>query len=283
MKRLVIYIFLLILTFYSIYLLFKIEMKNEKNEINTIGKINNEEMLPIPTRIIYKNKKEKYIIIDEEEVEFQKIFNELYRRINNVIQGKTYSEDEIEKMQEEGCFIEFDYNRISKNYVFFLENSEVGVIKRTSDGGQVIVSNLDDKENLINKMEIWTEDCHEYDFKKEKNYTFSNILNNIPLNLEEKEVKPEIYQMMLTNYGKGDFKNICKSLGIETTNDLLNFNLNKETIIITLSKYEIQNVKQNIGNIKYTFGNYQDKYSINILIVSKIVNTNCIYYNINNL
>ena len=283
MKRLVIYIFLLILTFYSIYLLFKIEMKNEKNEINTIGKINNEEMLPIPTRIIYKNKKEKYIIIDEEEVEFQKIFNELYRRINNAIQGKTYSEDEIEKMQEEGCFIEFDYNRISKNYVFFLENSEVGVIKRTSDGGQVIVSNLDDKENLINKMEIWTEDCHEYDFKKEKNYTFSNILNNIPLNLEVKEVKPEIYQMMLTNYGKGDFKNICKSLGIETTNDLLNFNLNKETIIITLSKYEIQNVKQNIGNIKYTFGNYQDKYSTNILIVSKIVNTNCIYYNINNL
>lgn len=174
MKRLVIYVFLLILTFYSIYLLFRIEIKNEKNEINTIGKINNEEMLPIPTRIIYKN-------------------------------------------------------------------------------------------------------------KKEKNYTFSNILNNIPLNLEVKEVKPEIYQMMLTNYGKGDFKNICKSLGIETTNDLLNFNLNKETIIITLSKYEIQNVKQNIGNLKYTFGNYQDKYSINILIVSKIVNTNCIYYNINNL
>lgn len=85
MKRLVIYVFLLILTFYSIYLLFRIEIKNEKNEINTIGKINNEEMLPIPTRIIYKNKKEKYIIIDEEEVEFQKIFNELYRRINNAI------------------------------------------------------------------------------------------------------------------------------------------------------------------------------------------------------
>ena len=45
-------------------------------------------------------KKINSIVSENSPPELVKIFNELYRRINNAIQGKTYSEDEIEKMQE---------------------------------------------------------------------------------------------------------------------------------------------------------------------------------------
>lgn len=37
---------------------------------------------------------------------------------------------------------------------------------------------------------------------------------------------------------------------------------------------------QNIGNIKYEFGNLKPNYTVNLLIISKVVNSNCIYYNV---
>ena len=106
-------------------------------------------------------------------------------------------------------------------------------------------------------------------------------LDNIPSYTNLKEVKPEIYQDII-EYNELDYKNFIQILGIQSSKNLPEFDAEKETAVITISKYEIKNIKQNIGNIKYEFGDYQDKYSINILIVSKIVNTNCIYYNINN-
>ena len=120
MKRILLYSLALIIVFFSIILLFTIEMNLEKNEIENIGIINEKDMLPIPDRIIYKNKDGKYVIINHEDKECQYIYNELYRRINSISNGKVYQEDEITQMQDKGSFIEFDYNTKSKNFVFLL-------------------------------------------------------------------------------------------------------------------------------------------------------------------
>ena len=281
MKRVVIYILLLIIIFGSIYFIFKEEINSEKSKIDTLGKIDENTELPTPDRIIYKNRNGKYVIINYDDEEFQLIYNELYRRISNTIEGKVYTEDEITKMQEEGAFIEFDYNRKSKNFVFLLEQPEIGIIKRFTDSGQVILTNFENKENLIKKLENWTSDFQKYDFNKEKNYTLENELDNIPIYIEVEEVRQGIYQEII-EYSEYDYQNVIKFLGIESSLDIPEFDSTREKVVITLSKYEIQNIRQNIGNIKYEFGDYQDKYSINILVVSEIVNTNCIYYNINN-
>ena len=241
MKKFILYILLLVIISCIIYFIFKIEINHEKNEIDSFGKIGENSELPIPDRMVYKRQNGKYVIIDSDSPEFQYIYNELYRRTSNIIDGKIFTEEEISQMQEKECFIEFDYNRISKNYIFILEEPEIGIIKRLEDGGQVIATNLEDKESLIKKIENWTKDFNYYDFKE-----------------------------------------VIEALDVGSTEEIPKFNSNRETAVITLSKYEIKNVKQNIGNIKYEFGNYQDEFFVNILIVSKVVNTNCIYYEINN-
>ena len=280
MKRVLIYIFLLIIIFISLFIIFRIEMNNEVIQEDTVGKVAENTDLPTPDRIIYKNKEGKYVIIYDDVEDFKLIYNELYYRITGINEGKTYTEDEITKMQDEDQFIEFDYNTKSKNYVFFLDNSEIGIIKRSENGGQVILSDLEDKERLIKKLEDWTKYYKKYDFNRDKNYSLKNNLDTLPSipNLIEK--KQWVYQAIIEN-NEIDYQNAIKLLGAQSPEYIPAFDPNNETAIITLSKYEIKNIKQNIGNIKYEFGDYQDKYFANILIVSKIVNTKCIYYDIN--
>ena len=153
MKRVLIYILLLIIIFISLFIIFRIEMNNEIIQENTVGKVAEDTDIPKPDRIIYKNKEGKYVIIYHDVENFQLIYNELYYRISGINEGKTYTEYEITKMQDEGQFIEFDYDTKSKNYVLFLDNPELGIIKRTANGGQVILNDLKDKESLIKKLE----------------------------------------------------------------------------------------------------------------------------------
>ena len=280
MKRVLIYILLLIIIFISLFIIVRIEMNNEIIQENTVGKVAEDTDIPKPDRIIYKNKEGKYVIIYHDVENFQLIYNELYYRISGINEGKTYTEYEITKMQDEGQFIEFDYDTKSKNYVFFLDNPELGIIKRTANGGQVILNDLKDKESLIKKLEDWTKYYKKYDFNRDKNYTLKSSLDTLPNITNLVEEKEWVYQSIIDN-NEIDYQNAVKLLGAQSPDDIPAFDPNYETAIITLSKYEIKNIKQNIGNIKYEFGDYQDKYFANILIVSKIVNTNCIYYNIN--
>ena len=280
MKRVLIYILLLIIIFISLFIFFRIEMNNEIIQEDTVGKVAENADIPKPDRIIYKNKEGKYVIIYQDVENFQLIYNELYYRITGINEGKTYTEDEITKMQDEGQFIEFDYDTKSKNYVFFLDNPEIGIIKRSENGGQVILNNLEDRERLIKKLEDWTKYYKKYDFNRDKNYTLKSSLDTLPNIQNLVEEKEWVYQSIIDN-NEIDYQNAVKLLGAQSPDDIPAFDPTNETAIITLSKYEIKNIKQNIGNIKYEFGDYQDKYFANILIVSKIVNTNCIYYNIN--
>ena len=149
--RMILYILLLVVVFSIIFFIFKIEISNEKLEKNNVGFVDENTILPTPDRIIYKNINNEYIIINSGTSAYTKIYSELYNRITNTIEGKVYSEDEISQMQNQGSFIEFDYNSKSKNYVFMLEEKEIGIIKRFSDSGQVIQTSLTNKDKQIKK------------------------------------------------------------------------------------------------------------------------------------
>ena len=280
--RVILYILLLVVVFSIIFFIFKIEISNEKLEKNNVGLVDENTILPTPDRIIYKNINNEYIIINSGTSAYTQIYSELYNRITNTIEGKVYLEDEISQMQNKGSFIEFDYNIKSKNYVFILEEKEIGIIKRFSDGGQVIQTSLSNKDRLIKKIDNLTKDIYaKYDFNTEYNYNSENKLSKVANDLKLSQTKVAgVYQKVI-EYDENEYNAVLKKLNFKTNNEIPKVDFNKQSVIVTVSRYEIKDIQKNIGNIKYELGKFLDEYSVNIFIVSKVVNSKCIYFNTN--
>ena len=280
--RVILYILLLLVVFSIIFFIFKNEISNEKLEKNNVGLVDENTILPTPDRIIYKNINNEYIIINSGTSAYTQIYSELYNRITNTIEGKVYSEDEISQMQNKGTFIEFDYNSKSKNYVFILEEKEIGIIKRFSDGGQVIQTSLSNNDKLIKKIENLTKDIStKYDFNTEYNYNSENKLSKVANDLKLSQTKVAgVYQQVI-EYDENEYNAILKKLNFKTSHEMPKVDFNKQSVIVTVSRYEIKDIQKNIGNIKYELGKFLDEYSVNIFIVSKVVNSKCIYFNTN--
>ena len=67
-----------------------------------------------------------------------------------------------------------------------------------------------------------------------------------------------------------------------TKEKLPEINFLNQKVIVTVTKYNTKSVKVNIGNVKYKMAQIQDKYIVNIVVVSKIVNTDCVYIDFEN-
>lgn len=261
-----------------IFTIFKIEMKSEIIENENVDLSQCEEKLKVPDRIIYKNKKNEYIIIEPGTSEYKQIYYELCNRIETTTDGKVYSKNEIREMQNEGCFIELDYNTASKNFVFMLNGKNVGIIKRFSDSGQVIQTGIQDAEELIKKLDIMTsESDKKYSFVEPINITSENKISRVTDNLNLENTKVAGVYKKVIQEDNNEYNNMLKTLNFKAQ-ELPKINFNKQNVIIVVSRYEIKEIETNIGNIKYKLGNFLDEYIANILIVSKIPNTNCIYY-----
>lgn len=254
-----------------------IKQNNQIQEEQNIEPISDNDILPTPDRIICKNSKNEYMIIHSYEQEYAKIYSELYNRVTNIIEGKVISEDEISNLQANGSFIEFDYNKKSKNFVFMLDEKEIGIIKRLTDSGQIIQTSLFDTQELNSYIDKLSEKKIIYEFEKNHNYTSINKLGSVPNDFQEK--REGIYQKII-QYGESDYKNTLQLLNFKSFEELPEVDFSQQNVIITVSQYEINNIKQNIGNVKYEFGSKIDNFTVNILITSKVVNSNCIYYNI---
>ncbi len=286
--RVIIYFVLLVFLCSVIFVVFKAEHYKENLENTELGMVSENRTLPTPDRIIYKNKNDEYMIIENtSSSEYVSIYSEFYNQITNIANGKIYSEEDIRKMQNRGSFVEFDYNTKSKNFIFLLEEENIGIIWRTSNGGQVIKKSLDNTNKLIKKLDKLTQknSLKYYTFDTEENYTSENKLKEIPYNVFNFEkVENGVYQKVIDD---NSYKDILVSLNFKTDKTLPNIDFlsqSSKKIIITISPYEIKNITQNIGNIKYEFGNFlNNEYVVNLLIVSNIVNSNCIYYNFDDL
>ena len=226
--RVILYILLLLVVFSIIFFIFKNEISNEKLEKNNVGLVDENTILPTPDRIIYKNINNEYIIINSGTSAYTQIYSELYNRITNTIEGKVYSEDEISQMQNKGTFIEFDYNSKSKNYVFILEEKEIGIIKRFSDGGQVIQTSLSNKDKLIKKIENLTKDIStKYDFNTEYNYNSENKLSKVANDLKLSQTKVAgVYQQVI-EYDENEYNAILKKLNFKTSHEMPKVDFNK--------------------------------------------------------
>lgn len=278
--RVILYILLLVVVFSIIFFIFKIEISNEKQNKTNVGMVAVNTTLPTPDRIIYKNSNNEYIVINAGSSVYTKIYSELYNRTTNIIEGIVYSESEISQMQNKGSFIEFDYYRKSKNYVFMLEENEIGIIKRFSDSGQVIQTSLNNKDALIKRIDKLTNNIKtKYDFNIEYNYNSENKLSKVPYDLKLQQTKVVgVYQKNIT-YSEDEYNSILKNLNFKANQELQKVDFSKQNVVITVSRYEIKDIKKNIGNIRYELGKFLDEYIVNVLIVSKVVNTSCVYFN----
>ena len=225
--RVILYVLVLIAVFSIIFLIFKIEISNEKLEKNKVGLVDENTILPTPDRIIYKNINNEYIIINSGTSAYTQIYSELYNRTVNTIEGKVYSEEEISQMQNNGSFIEFDYDTKSKNYVFMLDEKEIGIIKRFSDSGQVIQTSLPDKDKLVKKIDTVAKDIStKYDFDTEYNLNSENKLSKVETNLNLSQTKVTgVYQKSI-EYSEDEYNSILKKLNFNSLNFVdINFHI----------------------------------------------------------
>lgn len=279
---LIICLILLLFISLGIFYIYKVEINDGDFSQKQIELT--EDILPIPNRIIYKNSNNEYSIWDQNSGDvFSIIYSEMYNQMQKKIEGIVYAEDGISGLQERGRFIEFDYNTKSKNYVFFLDEDDVGIIKRFSDGGQVIKTHLDNKGKLIKKLDSYAKRYEKYSFES-MNFISKNQLKDFYSIYDITQKREGVFQTVLT-YDEEENLNLLEILDaikFESDNKLPTIDFDKQNVIITISKYDFDKIRVNIGNVKYEFGKENEYYTVDVLVLSKVTNENCIYYNLYN-
>ena len=232
-----------------------------------------------PDRIVYRNSNGEYFEFISDE-KYDKLINLISNSLANFsTDGKIISDEEIDNIHSKS-FIEFDYKTASKNYIIPLDNiEEKNIIKLSNAGGNVCSEKIHNYKRIKELVEDLSRDSKKYSLDSKQYISRNNIEFMQYDKLRDfKEVSYKIYQVKITNikeYNK--FKNIC-NLAFEEKIDDSAFDDN--VVILTLSLVPKINVKVNIGNIKYTYEKIEDvnfQYTAHVLIVSKIVNTDCIY------
>lgn len=233
-----------------------------------------------PDRIVYRNKDGKYYEFLKDSEKYNTVKELISKSLSNYNEsGNTLSDDDIDKIHEKS-FIEFDYETASKNYIIPLEeNEEKSMIKLGTTGGMVVSTNL---KNL-NKMKNTLDDLSKEEKAYELNYKemiSRNTLNSMEYRYLQqfKQINYKIYQVKIDNIETYElYKEMCNlAFDEEITEDTFNDN----DLILTLSLVPKIDIKVSIGNIKYTYERMTDvnyQYTAHLLIVSKIVNTDCIY------
>ena len=211
-----------------LFAIYKVEKNQEKQ--GELGQVGQNLTLQQPDRIIYKKTNGDYYIIQEGTKAYSKIYSELYNRTYNPIEGKVYSENEIAEFENKGSFVEFDYNTKSKNFIFMLEESEIGIIRRFTDSGQVIKTSLDDVKGLTAKLDSQTKEMTKYSFDKNNSYTSENALKELPTNVDIELKQSGIYQnnvyQTVIEYDENRYENLLKQLNFKSNNQLKDVDLN---------------------------------------------------------
>lgn len=251
---------------------------NITNQINQKEQSNKEAFktnVINPDRIVYRNK-EKYYQIETENEIYNTIIEEMAKMIDTSKDTTIISQEEVDDMHESESFIEFDYNTASKNYILTLDEGKFA--KMLDSGAELIETNLQ-TNSLKNKIEENIESIKYYTMEENKEYISTNTLSSIQYKYLEKfkRINSNIYQVIIDNEEDLElFKVMCNlKFEEEIPEDVFEQNV----IVLTLSTPKDITVKINIGNLRYYYDNKESNttYTAHLLVVSKIVNTNCIY------
>lgn len=254
--------------------------KQVENKVETSTE---DELIKTPDRIVFKYESKYYEITPDYEK-----YSELVDLCRNNINRKNdekISENDIDSLKSTAKFIEFDYNTISKNFIFTL-TSDMGAIQMQDSDGIVISSKLSNIDKIGEAYIEAVKDKTGYDMSTEK-IDSMNQYQALPAEADFKNVKNEkVYVKTFNSYE--DFNKIASqyNLKFDNADSIKNKFENKKGILI-LSQYDVKDYKVNIGNVKINFaGNdyavpsiASTGYNADLILVSKIVNTSCIYYN----
>ena len=233
-----------------------------------------------PDRIVYRNQSGQYYQFAKDTDAYNQIIEKIKQSLNNYSEsGNTLTEEDIDSIHEKS-FIEFDYETASKNYIIPLEeNEDANMIKLGNTGGIVVSNQLKNLEELTTLVNEQSQNATPYEFEYRELLSRNTITSMEYRYLQQfKQINYKIYQVKIQDMESYElYKEMCNlAFDEEITNDIFENN----DLILTVSLVPKITVKVNIGNIQYTYENMNDvdyQYTAHLLIVSKIVNTDCIY------
>lgn len=234
-----------------------------------------------PDRMVYRDLEGNYFEFTKETEKYRKMKALLENSITNYNKnGKSIANEIIDEIHSKS-FIEFDYKTASKNYIIQLEdNDNEAVIKLSQTGGNVVTENIKNLSKIKKTLKTLVKNERAYSLAYKEVYS-RNPLQSIEYKYQELfkiTNKFNIYQAKIENMEDFEkFKQICNfAIEEKITEETFNDNV----IILTVTSLPKIDVKVNIGNIKYYYDTIENsiyQYTVHLLIVNKIVNTDCIY------
>lgn len=280
----------IVLVVVAIFFFAKVGVKDEEEtniKITSTTQENQDESLDIksPDRIVFKNN-EKYYVINSGDGNYNDLVEICVKNLSNTT-PYDITESEIYDLKNTTNFVEFDYNTISKNYIFILDKDVSVVIRMKDSDGTVVADEIPNSDEIIKKFENEEIGKESYSFDKEE-ILANNFYEFLPSEYDFENIKNDkVYKKEFKSYS--EYQSIISIYNLDFGENDVEEKFNNSKIILFLTKYDILDFKVNIGNIKINFGGrdyityeHQDYIPI-LLIVSKAVNTNCIYYNYDNV
>lgn len=277
MKKLCIILFLILIGIALLVGLFVFSYKS----VNTSQNVILGDEIILPDRIVYKNSNNQYFEFLQDSEHYDEIIELVGGTLNNFSEnGEIVSQDIIDTIHDNESFLEFDYETASKNYIIpFDDTYKNSMIKLATTGGKVCSTNLKNINRLNNELDKLSSSCKPYSLK------YTELVSKNPFSLEYKysqqfkEINYKIYQVKITDLKTYERYEAMCNLSFEEpiTEDTFTDN----DLILTVTMVPKITVKVSIGNIRYTYENlpnsYGSPYTTHLLVVSKIVNTDCVY------
>lgn len=277
MKKVCIILFLLLLGIALLVTLFVFAYKS----INISQNVILGDEIILPDRIVYKNSNNQYYEFLKDSESYDEIIELVGGSLNNFNEnGEIIFQDAIDSIHNNESFLEFDYETASKNYIIpFSDTNKNSMIKLATTGGKVCSTNLRNINKLNKELDKICSSSRPYSLK------YTELISKNPFSLEYKykqqfkEINYKIYQVKITDLKTYErYEAMCNlSFDEPITEDTFTAN----DLILTVSMVPKITVKVSIGNIRYTYENvpnaYDSQYTAHLLVVSKIVNTDCIY------
>ncbi len=241
------------------------------------------DLLPIADRIIYKDDESNYYIITPKDKEFNTLFSEVSYRVDMISTSQDITDEEIDAIKNKEKYIELDYNTKSKNKIFPLEESEIGMINMKESGGEIVKKGLVDKKELIKIFEENKKKINPYKFEKGQNYISMNTFPDLKYEQLEGFISKRdgIYQRVIDN--KEELEEIYEKFDFYSEDiKISDINFDEKNLVVIVSYFNINKVEEKIGNLRFYFKDMVGIYNVNLYVTSKIPNINCIYCNVEN-
>ena len=252
MKKVCIILFLLLLGIALLVTLFVFAYKS----INISQNVILGDEIILPDRIVYKNSNNQYFEFLQDSEQYDEIIEIVGGSLNNFSEnGEIVSQDAIDSIHNNESFLEFDYETASKNYIIpFSDTYKNSMIKLATTGGKVCSTNLKNINKLTKELDKISSSSKPYSLEYTEFVSKNQFSLEYKYKQQFKEINYKIYQVKITDLKTYErYEAMCNlSFDEPITEDIFTAN----DLILTV------NVSQ---------------YTAHLLVVSKIVNTDCIY------